>query len=183
MIGAIIAGVEEGSSLVSSLTGNSAEDAARKARVAYFVNLAVQGNVGAMQVLLGSPQYVSGNEKPIWTQGQATVQAQNPAVYAAALAAGPVAFPGTGDTPENYPSEKNYALQWAASHAHVGTTTGPGAAPANPLVPAQPQPGSVQTLPGMRTVAPAPTSATGLATIAVMLLVVVLLWLFLHKVL
>lgn len=103
-------------SLIQRWIGGNAVDQQRQARVNYFAQLAGNGNVGAMQLILGGPDNVSGNEQQMWLNAAAAVKAAAPDVYAAAQAAGPVWLVGSGDTATNYPAMKNFVQTWAAQH-------------------------------------------------------------------
>ena len=102
-------------SLFGQLTG-SAVDQARQARVNYFAQLAAAGNVAAMQLILGAPSNVSGNESQMWVNAATAVRQSAPDVYQAAQDAGPYWLVNSGDTATNYPAMRSYVQQWAASH-------------------------------------------------------------------
>ena len=114
--GGAAVGSQIGSLLGSIFGGGSAVDAARLARVQYFVNLAAQGNVAAMQLILGAPPNVSGNEQQMWVTAAQQIQQQAPGVYQAALVAGPHWLVNSGDTATNYPAMRNYVQTWAAQN-------------------------------------------------------------------
>lgn len=130
--------------LVAKWFGGSAVDQQRLARVNYFAQLAEGGNVGAMQLILGGPPNVSGNERQMWIDAANAVRSVNPNVFNDATAAGPVWLTGSGDTATNYPAMRNYAATWAAQHplstakqtiTSIFTGTTPSGAPAASVSP------------------------------------------------
>jgi hypothetical protein len=124
------AGATVGGSLLSSLLGafggGTAVDQARAARVNYVAQQAVSGNVAAMQIILGAPDNVSGNERDMWITAANAVRTSAPDVYQEAQAAGPVWLVNSGDTATNYPALRNYLQTWAASHPLTTLTNAAG---------------------------------------------------------
>jgi hypothetical protein len=104
--------------LLPLLTG-SKTDQERQARVNYFLQQALDGNIAAVQVIMGAPEDTAGTEDAMWTRALATVQSSRPDVYQQALALGPVRFTGTGDTATNYPTMKAFTTRWAQSNQPV----------------------------------------------------------------
>src|SRR5689334_4827028 len=105
--------------LASAFSSGSTRDAQRAARANYFGNLAVQGNVGAAQIILGAlVPNVSGNELSMWqvwlNQLQQSAQGQATLVQAQQL--GPWWPVNSTDTVTDYPIMKAHAAQWAAAH-------------------------------------------------------------------
>lgn len=145
--------------------GGSQRDKDRIARVSYFYNLAVAGNVGAAQVMLGAIPDVAGDEQGYWQTALQKLSSLNPPVYNAALAAGGVRFSGQGDSATNYPHMQAYALNWDANNAPIGAPTG---AAGNAVARV------AQSLPPMRTTAgynwwPVAIGATAVAGAALVL--------------
>ena len=137
------AGAAAGGSLLSSLlsfASGSAVDQARAARVNYFAQLAASGNVAAMQLILGAPANVSGNEAGMWQSAANAVRTSAPDVYQAAMEAGPAWLVNSGDTATNYPAMRNYVQTWAANHPlntianAAGSLFGGAATPGAPRV-------------------------------------------------
>jgi len=131
--------------------GGSQTDQQRKARVNYFYQLGVKGNVGAIQVELGAPSDVAADESVFWNQALQQTAQLNPAAYQAALVAGPVRFSGQGDTATSYPHMQAYATNWAKVNAPVVPVTGTPPTASTPLFPGISPlpvvPGNVQGLP------------------------------------
>ena len=116
--------------LASAFSSGSTRDAQRAARANYFGNLAVQGNVGAAQIILGAlVPNVSGNELSMWQVwlNQLQQSAQGQTTLAQAQQLGPWWPVGSTDTVTDYPIMKAHAAQWSTSHPLANL---PGAAPA-----------------------------------------------------
>lgn len=140
------AGAATGGSLLSSLlsfASGSAVDQARAARVNYFAQLAANGNVAAMQLILGAPANVSGNEAGMWQTAANAVRTSAPDVYQAAVEAGPAWLVNSGDTATNYPAMRNYVQTWAASHPLTTLTNVAGNVFGGALTPGAPRVGGV----------------------------------------
>ena len=140
------AGAATGGSLLSSLlslASGSAVDQARAARVNYFAQLAANGNVAAMQLILGAPANVSGNEAGMWQAAANAVRTSAPDVYQAAVEAGPAWLVNSGDTATNYPAMRNYVQTWAASHPLTTLTNVAGNVFGGALTPGAPRVGGV----------------------------------------
>lgn len=140
------AGAATGGSLLSSLlslAGGSAVDQARAARVNYFAQLAASGNVAAMQLILGGPANVSGNEAGMWTAAANAVRTSAPDVYQAAMEAGPAWLVNSGDTATNYPAMRNYVQTWAANHPLTTLTNVAGNVFGSAATPGAPRVGGV----------------------------------------
>jgi hypothetical protein len=140
--------------LIQRWVGGSAVDQQRQARVNYFAQLAGNGNVAAMQLILGAPNNVSGNEQTMWVNAAAAVRSVAPDVYAAAQAAGPAWLTGSGDTATNYPAMKNFVQTWAAQHPVSTAVSGVGQSIAQFFAPTPTTP----TTPGVAVVRPAGVS-------------------------
>jgi hypothetical protein len=99
--------------------GGSAVDAARAARVQYFLNQANQGNVAAAQIIIGAIPNVAGNEDPMWESAidQLRSSAAGSNVLAAAQALGPYWPVGSSDTAQSYPIMRSFTANWAAHNA------------------------------------------------------------------
>lgn len=149
-------------SIFGQIAGGTAVDQARQARVNYFANLASQGNVAAMQLILGAPPNVSGNEQQMWVNAANALRSQAPDVYNAAEQAGPAWLVNSGDTATNYPAMRNYVQTWAQQHPFaaaagavagaIGTFATPGPVPSYPG--AAPRPGTYIVPPTAGAVSP-----------------------------
>lgn len=104
------------SSVIQKWFGGSAVDAQRQDRVNYVAQAAVNGNVAAMQLVLGAPNNVSGNEKQMWQTAYTLIKQANPGVVAAAEALGPQWLVNSGDTATNYPRMRSLIAAWAAQN-------------------------------------------------------------------
>lgn len=111
--------------LLSSFTGGSAVDQQRQARVNYFLQQALNGNVAAAQLILGGPSNVSGNESSMWTQAAQSLQSSTVGqqTLAEARQLGPVWLVGSGDTATNYPAMKSFTQAWALKNTPVSAVT------------------------------------------------------------
>jgi hypothetical protein len=109
--------------LLQSFTGGSAVDQQRQARVNYFLQQALQGNVAAAQLILGGPSNVSGNESSMWTQAAQSLgsTAVGRQTLDEARQLGPAWLVGSGDTATNYPAMKAFTQQWALANQPVTT--------------------------------------------------------------
>lgn len=171
-IGAIVGGVAGGpagavaGSQVGSIFGTStgnATDQARQARVNYFANLASQGNVAAMQLILGAPPNVSGNEQPMWVNAANALRSAAPDVYNQAQQAGPAWLQNSGDTATNYPAMRQFCQVWAAQHPYATVAGGVSSAISSFFTPTPPTAGSPSTVPYYGTT-PRPTTYTAPAS-------------------
>lgn len=125
-------------SVIGHWFGGSAVDQQRQARVNYVAQAAVNNNVGAMQLILGGPSNVSGNEQQMWQTAYTLVKQVNPGVVAAAEAAGPVWLTNSGDTATNYPRMRAFIQAWASQNpvaAVTGSITGAISSFFNPAPP------------------------------------------------
>lgn len=149
LLGTAVAGPAGGAvgasvpSVLGQLTGGTAVDQARQARVNYFAQLAAAGNVAAMQLILGAPANVSGNESQMWVNAATAIKSTAPDVYQAAQDAGPYWLVNSGDTATNYPAMRAYVQNWAASHpltslAGVAQSTFGGLFTPSPTTPGAP---------------------------------------------
>lgn len=116
---AVIAAIPGVISSIGGLTG-SQTDKQRQARVDYVTSAAIQGNVAAAQLILGGPNNVSGNEKPMWTKAAQTVAAQNPSVMQAAAQLGPYWLVGSNEDIATFPATKAFIQAWGVSHNPIG---------------------------------------------------------------
>jgi hypothetical protein len=160
-----VAGSTGASAIFGQITGGTAVDQARQARVNYFANLASQGNVAAMQLILGAPPNVSGNEQQMWVNAANALRTAAPDVYSAALQAGPAWLTNSGDTATNYPAMRQFVQTWAAQHpftAAGGAISGAIGSIFTPQPPTSGVPSSVPyypTAPGSGPVLTPPTAA------------------------
>lgn len=123
--------------LSSIFSSGSQRDAQRAARANYFGNLAVAGNVGAAQIILGAlAPNVSGNEIPMWQvwYNQLTNSQSGQSVLAQAKSLGPYWPVGSTDTVTNYPIMKQFAQNWANAHPLANVTASAKAALGSPVV-------------------------------------------------
>jgi hypothetical protein len=159
------AGAGTVSTIFGQIQGGTAVDQARQARVNYFANLASQGNVAAMQLILGAPPNVSGNEQQMWTNAANALRSAAPDVYSAALQDGPAWLVNSGDTATNYPAMRQFCQTWAAQHPFataVGSVSSAVGSIFTPQPPTQGVPSSVPyypTRPGSAPVITGPASA------------------------
>lgn len=134
-------------SVIQRWFGGSAVDQQRQERVNYVAQSAVNGNVGAMQLVLGAPDNVSGNEQQMWRTAYTLIKQANPSVVAAAEAVGPAWLVNSGDTATNYPRMRQYIQAWAANNPVAAVTGAVGGAISSFFNPTPPAPVMVNGVP------------------------------------
>lgn len=125
VVGTAAATLFTAAGLLSSFSGGSVVDQQRQARVNFFLQQAMSGNVAAAQLILGGPSNVSGNESTMWTQAAQSLQSSaiGQQTLAEARQLGPVWLVGSGDTATNYPRMKAFTQQWALTNTPVSAVT------------------------------------------------------------
>lgn len=142
------------SAIFGQVASGNATDQARQARVNYFANLASQGNVAAMQLILGAPPNVSGNEAPMWQNAANALRQAAPDVYSQASQLGPAWLQNSGDTATNYPAMRQFCATWAAQHPYAAAAGAVSGYIGNVFTPQPPGPGGTSSVPYYPTQAP-----------------------------